>query len=384
MFFDRWTNRFALWNFAPEGAGGAPSSPSSPASSSSGSPASGSSSVPSSASPSGAPSTPGPSGPSSAPSAPSTSPTSTSPQPADGVGDGYNFEAVFGDDFFPSPTSPASPSAPAPAAPPVAPAAVAPSPQQPQPQPGQQQPAAPAATPAPSSQAQPAPTGQPGPQDPGTAGRPVLDPGDPSGIARVMHDQREQFVDHVSKNMFQLSNEDMAALEADVAGTVPRLLARTYVDTTIGLLTHMSRSVPLMVQRHLEVTKARDDAESGFYSKWPGLDKSNGKIRELVQQTAIAMRQLNPQMTTQEMYEAVGPIVMQRAGIAFAPPASSVSPGAPQPAAARPQVPIAGPNGTQMVPAPAPFVPAPPGTVGAALPHDPNTDYSFMAGGQDE
>jgi hypothetical protein len=356
---------------APGGTGGAPTSPSNSPPSGSGSPATpsspGVSSTPSpspSPSPSSAPSaTPAPSPP--APSGPQ--PTGPVPHPDEAGGtpsttpSTYDFSSIFGDEMFAEPPS---------AAPPVVvPPAPAGDPPAPQPQ----------APVAPQTAAPPAPTqtqtqSTQAPQGAAQAATPVLDPGDPASIARAMHENRDQFLDHLAKNTFALSNEDMAALEADVAGTVPRLLARVHVESTINALTQMGRIVPQMVQRHLQEMRVRHESESGFYARWPAIDRSKPELRQLVDQYAHTLRAMHPAMTTQEMYERIGPMVMMAAGIPLN------AQGQPAPATMQPQPNGAGaPRQPQMQP----FVPAPAGVPAAALAPDPANDYSFMGGHED-
>lgn len=366
-------------NFAADGTGGgasgtpptAPTSPSSGSSASS-SPTSSPSSAPSTTAPSTAPSTTSPG------AAPTAAPTPTSPGqgpsppvPGEvGVQTEFDFDAIFGDnDFFGEP-------APKEAAPPVA------------------APPMPPAAPVVSTASQPA---QPGPQEPTTtaeaqppaqqkpeAAASKFDPGDPMSIASAMQENRDAYIQRLAQTQFALSPEDMAALEADVTTAVPRLLARVYVDAAIGQMSQIARSVPLMVQRHLEVSAARTQSESEFYSKWPQLDRK--QHHELVNKYAIDLRRMHPDMSTEEMMNRVGPLVMMQAGIPFATSGSHSAPGTSQPPAGvpRPQVTVQGQNGRAVqVPQPAPFVPAPPGVAGAVPIPDANEGYAWM-GGQDD
>ena len=55
---------------------------------------------------------------------------------------------------------------------------------------------------------------------------PQYNPADPLSLARALQENEAEAIEHVAKTMFALSPEDIGALEADVAGTVPKLLAK--------------------------------------------------------------------------------------------------------------------------------------------------------------
>lgn len=352
--------------FAPDetsgGGGGPPATASAPSSATSPTqnstafgPGSNAPSAP--AGPSGAPSTPGaqsapkPMAPASTEAPPAAAPSTQEEQ--------FDFDSIFGGDWYPEakPKPPVAPAAvPPPEPPPAAP--VVPPPV-----------AAPPSAPDGAPQA-PAPEGQSAPSRDASS-RP-LDPGDLSGMAAALMRNRDGYIDHLAANQFALSPEDVANLEADVTTSIPRLLARTQVDTMVSLLTHMGRSVPLMVQRYMEVSKARTEAEGAFYSRWPDIDQA--KHAQLVQQYAVTLRAMHPQMSTQEMIEKVGPMVMMAAQIVPDPSRGQKRPAS---GAVAPQA--AASNGSHP---PQPFVPALPGTAHAAPVPDPNDNYGWM--GQNE
>lgn len=362
-------------NFAPDETGGGSSTSSSSASNSTSSGTSSPSPSPTS-SPSAAPSTTTqPSRPSS-PSGPATpvapapaSPGQAIPPVSEPGGAGsptdFDFDAIFGDGFF---NEPAEKVAPPPVVAPPAPAPEPPVALTSQPaQAAPQEPAKPAAA-------------QPQPGEPQAL---KFDPSDPMSVANAMQENRDAYIQRLAQTQFALSPEDMAALEADVTTAVPRLLARVYVDAAIGQMAQIAKSVPLMVQKHLEVSAARTQSENEFYSKWPQLDRK--QHHELVNKYAVDLRRMHPDMSTEEMMNRVGPLVMMQAGIPFATPGSANAPGTSQPPAGvpRPQVTVQQNGKAVQVPQPAPFVPAPPGVAGAVPIPDTNTDFGWM-GGQDD
>lgn len=342
----RWNREFIPSFLLNAGPGDSPGGGSAPSGGGGSSSASAPSAAPSSGSAPTSPSSP------SAPSAPSSpssaSPSSTSPPASpDGAvtsqpgGDALDFEAIFAGPIDASPASAPIPPAPAPV-PPVAPPAVAPA-------------AAPVAQPAvPASEpvAPPAPT--PATSTAG-ASPPALDPSDPASIASHLMLNRDAAIAHIAETRFKLSPEDVEALESDTVGTVPKLLARTFVELQSTMLNQMARLVPQMVQRQTEAVKKNTEAENAFYSMWPTIDRS--KHGDLVKRYAITYRQMHPEATREQMFADVGPLVMMAAKIPLA------APQAPGGNPAQPQIPS---------PKPVPFVPA-----GGAAPGGPNNSVEL-------
>lgn len=310
---------------APEAPASAPAAPNAPSSASS--PASAPSSTPSS------------------PDTPIPSQDLPTPEPSDGADSSFEFMfSPEGDDPFdplkdlglsPPVKAPPEPKPAKPAPPKAEPAAKVTEPAKPQP----------AATPAPTEATSP-----PAPQA-------SLDPYDPGALAQHLGQNQEQVVQYVADNLFKLSDKDVEALESDVVGTIPKLLARSFVAAQQNLLMQMSRLIPTMIQRQGEVTKAHSEAESEFYTRWPDLKREQHS--DLVLQYARVYGQMHPQATRQERIEAVGPMVMM---------AAKVVPGAAPSVApqARPS-PMAPTGASGRPPQPSPFVPAGP-AVGGATP----------------
>lgn len=231
------------------------------------------------------------------------------PLPTSSVGSDTPSDYGFLDDIFgaqgqgaPKSTSPATPTpspTPAAVAQPQAPPTVA---QQPQ---------------APSDPAQAAPPVQATAQaqpDQGTQGpQASFDPADPVSLARGLVANYDAAVNHLASGPFALSPQDMEALETDVAGTVPKLLARAAVYMQTQVLTQMGRIIPQMIQRHGEVTKVHGQHVDAFYSAWPSIDKA--KHAALVNEMGWKFRQLNPDMPTEQMIEALGPFILARLGL---------------------------------------------------------------------
>lgn len=323
--FIKWNREFLprfTFQVGPDGSSGGDSSPSGGGGSSS---SSASSSTPSAAPSSGStPSSPSPSATPSSPSSASPSPSATPASPATpspggappSGGDALDFESIFAGPQEPAPT-PVTPPAPTPTPTPATPpAATAPAVAEP----AKVEAAAPAATPAPTTPTSTEPSA------------PVLDPSDPASIAAHLMSNKDAAIAHIAEKMFKLSPEDVEALESDTVGTIPKLLARSFVEVQSVMLNQMARLVPQMIHRQTEAIKKNAEAEDAFYSMWPTIDK--GKHGTLVKNYAITFRNMHPQATREQMFASVGPLVMMAAQIPLTAPAaarSAAAPGAPSP-----------------------------------------------------
>ena len=175
----------------------------------------------------------------------------------------------------------------------------------------------------PPATAQPQPTqGQPTAVQPGVptqtsesaaAIRPSLDPGDPMSLARALVEHETAAIEHTAQSLFTLTNEEVEALETDVVGTIPKLLAKVAVKVQQQQLAQLSRIVPMMIERHARVTQRHTQNEDKFYSAWPGLDRV--KHGETVRKYGAVYRAMNPQATLDKMIADLGPMVMMAAGV---------------------------------------------------------------------
>jgi hypothetical protein len=143
--------------------------------------------------------------------------------------------------------------------------------------------------------------------------------------------------------LFKLTPQETEALEQDVIGTIPKLLAKAFVKSQRNSLDQLGRLVPTMIQRHLQAMMRNTSNEGKFYQRWP--DIKQDQHGESVRKYAVVYRQMHPTASLEQMIEDLGPMVMMANRIAPSPPAPRASPT--KPAAA---------NGR--APQPSPFVPA--------------------------
>lgn len=245
-------------------------------------------------------SSPTPSGLSASPAAPGVSPSGAATPAAPGVeaaGDPFDFSSLFEPSSAPvaapvtSEVPAAAPPVAAPQVPPVAPAAEA--------TPPVQVPQAPVAA-----------TSQQG-------GSPPLDPADPAGIAANLLQNEAAVVDHIAANMFSLTPQEVEALEGDAVAAIPRLMAKAYVRSQHNMLTHLAKTVPLLIQRHMQVSQRNSESETKFYGAWPNLNRA--AHGELVTRLAQTYRKLNPASSFDQMVRDVGVMACQAAGVPFVP-----------------------------------------------------------------
>ena len=328
--------KYSLPLFAPDGDGAGASTAPTP------------SSLPTETVPTPAPSSTPAASPTPSGDSPPTTPTPT-PESSPSLDLGFDYSSIFE-----GPTPVVVPVQPAvqPGMPPAVPTSVEPSPT-----PAVAVPAVEPATAQPAEGQQGSP---PGPQAPPSGQGPQYNPADPLSLARALQENEAEAIEHVARTMFALSPEDIGALEADVAGTVPKLLAKVMVRAQQQSFTLLSRFVPPMIQQHNEVLKRQIGHEDAFYKAWPSLDKT--KHGALVQRYGAMYRQTNPDVPTEKMIQELGRMVSALAGVPIGTgaPAAATTNGASPP-----------------IPKTPGFVPAQPGAVGHSPSPEPGA-YDFL------
>lgn len=229
---------------------------------------------------------------------------------------------------------------------------------------GGQQPPQPAAPAAPPPVAASAPT-PPGPvQTPPAAAEPAapeLSWTEPDRIAAAMTQNRDAVIDHLAKSgRFAVTPEELQGLEEDAATTLPKIMARTFVEAHTSMMNFVAQAVPQMIQRGVQQQVRIQRNESEFYAAWKGKGIDRNTHHEVVGRYARAYRQANPTATKQQLIASVGAMVLAELGL----PLSQPNSGAP------PSPPVAPTNGSRAAPrAVQPFTPAVGG--GAGQPRQP-------------
>jgi len=293
----------------------------------------------------------------STPSAPASNSDGVDETPADGSGSAgeLDFSSIFGTSTtgVPDEAPPKAPPAP-PAAPPAAPAAAQPTTPPPTPAEGAapvasvgtEPPQVPRVEP-PAAAAQGARVGD----QPQASATPALDPYDPIALAQHLGANRAQAVEHAAAEMFQLSQEEREALEQDVIGAIPKIMARVYVESQQGVLNQLGRIIPTMIQRQTESVRVNAENESKFFSRWKDMGLDPLKHGDLARKYGAVYRQMHPQATLEQMIEDLGPMVMMAAKVV-------PSVGAPVSAGRPAGQPATPPTAPRRGPQPSPFTPA--------------------------
>lgn len=276
-------NEFMPRNFCCVGPEGAPATGGGGSTTGSTSSAAGSGVADASPSASGAPPS------SSASGSPSAPPNATPNTPDSGEAEAsVNFDDLFGGT---SPDAGAEPSPPAGAQPKTPDAA--------QPPAAGAEPAAPVEAQRPAS-AEPAP---PSPQ----ATSPSLSPADPQALAHALIQHEAQAIEHLAASQFQLTQAEVEALENDVVGTLPKIMAKVAVKVQQMTFANFARIVPAMLSQHTATTARSKENEDAFFSAWPTLNKASHGSE--ITRIAKAYRAAHPQASREQMFQDVGMMV---------------------------------------------------------------------------
>lgn len=187
------------------------------------------------------------------------------------------------------------------------------------------------------------------PAAPGPTPKPQLSVSDPGSIAQALISQEGPAIDHLAETMFKLSAAEVEALESDAVGTIPKLMARAVVKAQINMLSSLAAMVPAMIQQSVSQMQTNSQNLRSFYQKFPQLKAAeHGAV---VERVARSYRQMNPNVSREQMMEDVGAMVLTLAKIPAAVP-GAVTPASPFRANGNP-------------PQPSPFVPASAGVAAA-------------------
>lgn len=234
-------------------------------------------------------------------------PVDTSPDAAPGD-DGMegtpetDFEALAteleSDDVEPEPEQPTEP---APAEPPA-------EPEQPE-QPVE------AAEPTPAEPAQP--VAEPAPAEP------AQEPLTPEAIEAAYTQYRDQIMPQLEQQ-YQLSQEQVDALNDNPAEVIPKIAAQIHYQAQIAAYTGIMSQLPQIVSSVLDRHTAIQEAQGRFYSRWPDLQKS--EYADKVDSTLQAWRNANPNASGEEMIEKAGLMAMLALGLDPTPQAEPEQP----------------------------------------------------------
>lgn len=205
--------------------------------------------------------------------------------------------------------------------------AIPPTPAPPTPTPPQPTPPAPTppVPPQPGATPSPQPTPGPTPQEPQPPAAAQLSASDPAGIADAIEANRDAVLAHLAQTKFAFSEDDIKDLETDVVATMPKLLARVFMEAQMSMQKFLAQSVPGMVKQYQTVSTANNAAEQKFFATHKALDINNAQHRQTVVRLATLYRQANPTMPLEQLIQEVGPVAMAALQV-NAPAASQMTP----------------------------------------------------------
>ena len=183
------------------------------------------------------------------------------------------------------------------------------------PQPGA---SAPQQTPAPAQAAQQPPTPSQQAQPTAPAQAAGEDYSSPQGLVQQLAQHREAVLSALAADRFKLSPTEVTALDTDAVGAIPGIMARVYYEAMQSTLLQMQALVPKLVQQVIDVQRSHDEAEKGFYDKFPALTR--GKVHNDVLSMAAMFRTMNPRITRDELFALVGAAVAAKHGVNLATP----------------------------------------------------------------
>jgi len=140
-----------------------------------------------------------------------------------------------------------------------------------------------------------------------------------------MEANRDAVLAHLAQTKFALSEDDIKDIETDVVATVPKLLARVFMESQMSMQRFLAQSVPGMVKQFQTVTTANSEAERKFFDTHKALDINNQQHRQTAVRLATLYRQANPNMPLEQLIQEVGPVVMAAVKV-NAPAASQTTP----------------------------------------------------------
>jgi hypothetical protein len=113
--------------------------------------------------------------------------------------------------------------------------------------------------------------------------------------------------------LFQLSDEDAAALDEQPSKMIPKLAGQMMYDTMLSTYNAVLAAMPSVVNRLIQASGDADKASSQFYDEWP--DLNNAKSRPAVSAAIKAFKSANPRAELPEVIKQAGVMAMINMGL---------------------------------------------------------------------
>lgn len=143
---------------------------------------------------------------------------------------------------------------------------------------------------------------------------------------------RTNTIKELSEKHYALSPELVEEIQAEPEKTIPKLMARVYLDTVEASTLAIMERLPQIITGQMQRVHEAEAAERDFYAAWPVLNKDTHGAA--VMQLATAYRQLNPNVSKEDFIKFVGSQAVVALGLTqAAAPAAPAAPAAAAPGA---------------------------------------------------
>ncbi len=115
------------------------------------------------------------------------------------------------------------------------------------------------------------------------------------------------------EQIFQLTDEEAAALDEKPSEVIPKLAGQMMYDTMLSTYNAVMTAMPRVVGTYMEATRRATEAQAAFYEEWPDLD--NAKAASAVSAAIQAYRAANPRAKLGTVIKNAGVMAMINLGL---------------------------------------------------------------------
>ena len=127
--------------------------------------------------------------------------------------------------------------------------------------------------------------------------QPTAQPVAPVDTLEALEANRDEIIAALAQEYFQLSSEDVEALQVEAGPVVAKLLARLYFMTSANGLRQLkdfAATIPGMIQQFQTVQSANQTVEQRFYEMHPVLKADKAKYESQIKSLASALKASSP------------------------------------------------------------------------------------------
>lgn len=131
-------------------------------------------------------------------------------------------------------------------------------------------------------------------------------------VRSKLNEGREIYTKALSESVYKMTEEEAQEVLTSPEKVLPQLAARVHLEVVQNVLGTMAQTMPGVISGLLQAQKQNTEVMDQFFQKWPQLDRVKDKAT--VYEVAKVYRQLNPQATMEEMFQAVGATAVVKLG----------------------------------------------------------------------